>query len=200
MSRQISIAQPKTMDSVMIENLVERVKSPDAEGLKQCFLGLSSSESPYQWFSEENFERAKGWLDALTAALPLENEQPISLAVHQILDLYRHDQEQRMDHQSLTRAQRAASFAPRGTVPIRRSGIPKRIQMNRRTLALRLVRVPPDFLFPHDVHDAITEVLKYAPANELWLATYIERLPRRNPDPVLYARYGDWYVKIVAWL
>lgn len=156
----------------------------------------------YRWQSVENHERAQRWL---WAALRLLDEtgtsyysrsegarQSIEFLVRQTVDVHHHD-----------RAQHAARFLPERPAPQRLSVIPPRAKVaetpDDRPRWYDLQLIPLQFAsdIPFFATDRVASLPPSALPDRWHVARYVKR--QRVDDPVIYAQYGDWYVKVAEW-
>lgn len=167
--------------------------------MSQYFAPLTALRS-YLWFSDEYYQQACKWFDAvLTAdrAHDLKSHSPARDAVQwwvaAILDLSGKD----VDLYHRDRADQAVSVICGMQTPQRRADIPQQSWQGSRLYDLQMstLRWSPDT--PVQATNRLTELALRNMPDQWLLATYVER--RNTWDPIIYARYGDWYVKVAEW-
>lgn len=156
----------------------------------------------YSWFSEDLYWQARKWLNAIltlyeTNDLPPANvsaQQTVQWLVRAIVDLRGKD----VDLFHRDRAVQAAHLLPGSPSPLRRDQIPQQRWDGRREYALRMGTLQWSPETPVAATDRLVDVSLHSMPDRWWLATYVER--RDTWDSIVYAQYGNWYVKVAEWL
>lgn len=180
--------QTANKGTLALQEAFQNVQDYLPVGIQEKVGAVVPQLSSYQWFSQANLERARGWYEAAAAALASGKYEQITLCLCQLADVWHFD-----------RAEAAVALTRRKERPIRRAEIPPHLFRNGQTFHLQLLQPSHDSHFPMPLHTAITNVLRRMPADELWLADYVLLYHGTSADPILYARYGDWYVRLAEW-
>jgi len=164
----------------------------------------------YDWFSPDNYTHATLWRDKALQVIRAENlsdtqkhtaKQVLCFEMNALIDIYHKD-----------RAECVAAMLPNqlpGPIikrrwfwpvkkavlqPIRLADIPERITRGGEDYW----REMSPLTWSPDVPPAVTDLLSITSAallpDSLQLVAY-----RRHPDPMIYAQYGLWYLKIAEW-
>jgi hypothetical protein len=146
----------------------------------------------YSWYSKTNFERALDSYYALQNALQSSRKYLISFDAGAIVSLYHKD-----------RAEHAGSIVPEHPKPILE--IPKEIvkkksyPLSDEVYALQLSKTNNWVNgIPFERVSILARIGQTEPPDGFYLAKYI-RYVTPLPDPILYAKYGDWYLKVAEW-
>jgi hypothetical protein len=105
--------------------------------------------------------------------------------IEALLDLYDND-----------RAQRAGREIPERPLPIRIDGIPEKLRDTSFTYRERKMKRLSSWStkVPHDQFRSVARAVALSHPDEFFLVKY-----KRLADPLIYARYGAWYVKLAEW-
>jgi hypothetical protein len=146
----------------------------------------------YLWFSDENYSHAKLWRDKALQVIHAEGvtddqkstaNQVLLFELNALIDLYHKD-----------RAAWVASMLKPPPHPVRLAEIPESIkkggQLYRREMAA--LTWSPDV--PPEVTDLLAITSAVLLPDRLQIVQY-----QRLPDPMIYAQYGLWYLKIAEW-
>lgn len=150
---------------------------------------LPDNLAGYQWFADENVETTYQCAEALVQAVGEKQNNLAAFFAGAIADLYHRD-----------RADRACSLIHDRPVPIR--VVPRRITIDgdRYELDLNVLNAWSTEI-PLATLPTVAQVVKVATPDNLYLATYTrkKRSYSRSYDPLIYAKYGEWYVKLAEW-
>jgi hypothetical protein len=144
----------------------------------------------YEWYEEENRNKVVEVLKALVRAI-LDNQQDlIQFFAGAVISVYNHD-----------RAARASALLHQK--PIRVMEIPQEKVVKKRgypdeRYILQFTKVSNWVEgIPYERIDLIAKLGQEIHPDAFYLATY-QRI-QLLPDPILYAKYGDWFVKVAEW-
>jgi hypothetical protein len=146
--------------------------------------------SSYDWYSEENRAKVVEVLKALVRAL-IDNQQDlVPFYSGAVASVYNRD-----------RADRARVLVPEKPAPILFGQMPQTQRDNSyHSYQLNLQKVANWVTgIPHHRVNVVARIGQVAPPDGFYLATYIREYHPALPDPILYAKYGDWYVKLAEW-
>lgn len=151
----------------------------------------------YSWFSKDHFGQALEWLGVilkLCGSSHTADRQAVGWLIPAICDLHQKD----VDLYHRDRAVKAAEVIPGRPTPLRRDQIPQRIwNKSEHILRMSSLRWTPDA--PVEATNRLTALFPHAKPDQLWLATYEERRRSATYDPLIYAQYGNWWVKVAEW-
>lgn len=148
---------------------------------------------PRPWFSDDHYQQVRPWWDTLLQVIRSAgfdshkpSQEAVGWLVEAILDLYNRD-----------RAELAADRLPSRPAPRRPHEIPREISRNYEKYELRLspLRWKPDT--PAKVTNALIALLPAAKPDQWHLAKYEQR--STTYDPIIYAYYGNWCIKVAEW-
>lgn len=148
----------------------------------------------YPWYSDYNYQHARSWRDAAVAKARSHSEsectsatrEAISWLVAAILDRYCKD-----------RAESGATVIPKHPRPQLFGEIPQSIEVNYDIYFLKMSPLQWTVGTPVEAADRFTALFLRAEPDTWHVATYERnRAPR---DPLIYAQYGDWYLKVAEW-
>ena len=175
------------------------------EALVSAELMPLTPVSTYHWFSDGNYQRARKWFDAAQTVarsrnLALPDHAAALWSVRWLIDAT-------LDLYSWDRAQNAACVISEHPTPQRLSDIPHKIlvrspasRSTEYTLCFRPLEWTQDT--PFAATDCLTDLLLHVEPDVWLLAKYEYIMPRALPtmvDPIIYAQYGNWYIKVVEW-
>ncbi len=151
--------------------------------------GLASAHS-YRWFSRANFKNAQNYYRALGVANRHEHHDQTNFFAEAIVDLYQRD-----------RAERASHSKGDDEEPKRLEQLPSRITRQGEDYALRLSHIDRYRSIPHDIVAGVSKMYLQTqdPPDMLMLGKYVQRHRPALRDPIIYARYGNWFVKLGEW-
>jgi hypothetical protein len=158
---------------------------------KQLGALVPPAFATYEWYDTENRSKVVEVLKALVRAI-LDNQQDlIPFYAGAVATVYNRD-----------RADRASELVPQKPTPV--IEIPQEIVIKRNSPSsdvhyrLQLEKVSNWVKdIPTGRINLIARLGQVVPPDAFYLAKYKEVI--LLPDPVLYAKYGDWYVKVAKW-
>jgi hypothetical protein len=136
----------------------------------------------YEWFASTNRQRAMECVQTILTAANHQADDRVRLFAGMLADLYHQD-----------RAEHASSFLP--GQPRSSTKVPERVWVDSafHNLSLRELSVWPEGM-PADRFSAIARIER-----ETWPDCYYLGTLERVPDPILFARFGAWYLKLAQW-
>jgi hypothetical protein len=136
----------------------------------------------HRWYGKPNWDRVSECIKALVAALKASKLSVAEFFAASIFELYNKD-----------RAELANSITKSKDGPIQQ--IPQYVTKDYRTYYLQLTELRQWVSeIPHWALGPVAKLSQRIVPDSLHLAQYIQ-----YPDPIIYAKYGDWYVEIVRW-
>lgn len=174
------------------ELIVERLIPSVPEELTAAIGNLIPVKPGYKWFSEDNLGHANECLKALISALSWEHKEVVDFFAGAIIDLYHKD-----------RADRASSLVEPNEEPIR--GITPKLSkgiirhtgtaydLQQKELAQWDIEIPFDGL-------SLIALVGYEATPDIFcMANYESKETKEESTLAIYAKYGDWYTKVVEW-
>jgi hypothetical protein len=170
---------------------------------------LPSKLEDYRWSSKDNWEHANQCLGALVTASDEERSNLINFFAGAILDLYNKDRAERAC--TLLNRRSGRKLTPTREIP---KEITKTFPSSRKpaispttgktyyidcpsttqTYHLSLTQITCwSHEIPYRVLPDVTHLVQKATPDDLYLATY------SRADPLIYAKYGAWYVELARW-
>jgi hypothetical protein len=163
---------------------------------------LERATSTYTWFSEENQNLA---VTAFNGAIDAHAQGRLGIAqflLTSIIDHYHKD----VDLYDYHRAKhaRAVLRRPSNQEPIQLEGIPTLPPMaygGSTTSYTRTIRSVGNWVegAPVSMINDIAVLVRYELPDDMYIVEYIPRVIQVDVDPIVYAKYGKWYVKIAQW-
>lgn len=145
------------------------------------------------WFSGDHYQQVRPWWGTILNVIRsdgFDSHQPsqeaVGWLVDAILDLYNRD-----------RAELAADRLSLRPTPQRPHEIPQDVVHDSARLTLRMYPLRWERDTPAKVTNALIALLPDAKPDRWALAKYEQR--SSTYDPVIYAFYGDWCIKVVKW-
>lgn len=158
----------------------------------------------YAWVSAEYFQQARRWRDAAvtiarsyagTGYTSQTAKEAVPWLVSAILRQHARD----LDLFHRQRAENASGLLAGHPAPLRRRNIPQEISQRGYTYELSLTSLQWDNGTPDEAVDRLTAVLLQAEPDRFEVATYHQRQHRLTFDPIIFAVFGGWYVKVAEW-
>lgn len=155
----------------------------------------------YSWFSDDLYWQARKWVEAIVTLYRTRDltsdvsaRQSVEWLVGAIVRLRREDVD--LFHQD--RAAQAARHIPGSPAPQRRAWIRDRSWDGKHEYVLQLDPLHWSAEAPVGATNRLVDLSLHAMPDQWWLATYVRR--RFTFDPLIFAQYGDWYIKVAEWL
>lgn len=138
-------------------------------------------------------EQAQKWHDALLTSASRHDhaaaKQVGTWFEAALVDLYH-----------LDRAEQAAAFIPEHPAPVRKEQIQPSITKDGRVYELQFTRFRWDRDTPGMVTNRLATLAVEAMPDSWLQVTYVERRRASTYDPVIFAGYGRWYIKVAEWV
>jgi hypothetical protein len=136
----------------------------------------------YEWFSSPKKRAAVECVTTIVSVYERESPARLAMMATMLTDLYDQD-----------RAQRACSLLPEATEPI--LDVPRIKWLGSSAYHLTFQKITTWAAgVPANRFATIARIERETWPDDYYLATY-----QRLPDPILYAKYGAWYVALAQW-
>lgn len=196
LEREAEALTPVPVDQ-LITSLSETPVSLNSRAWQGCGLKLDETHPltplhSHTWFSTENYWRVMKWCGAALEASRSATQSPaamdlVKFLVAAMLDRYHND-----------RALFAASRLPNNPAPQRLTDIPTSVVRRNVRYDRRDGPLAWSLDVPLEAVDRAAALTGLAEPDKLIKMKYEERT--NAYDPLIYAQYGDWAVKIAEWV
>ncbi len=146
----------------------------------------------HDWLAA-HVEQAQKWHDALLTSASRSGHTAAKQVGTWLEDHLR-------DLYHLDRAEQAAAFIPEHPDPVRHKKIPQSITQDGRLYEVQFSPFRWDQDTPGMVTNRLATLAEEAMPDSWLRVTYVERRRSSTYDPVIYAGYGDWYIKVAEWV
>jgi hypothetical protein len=143
----------------------------------------------HEWFSSEQEELARTAFRGALAAAAKDRHDFLAFTLTAIIDLYHFD-----------RALHAAHLLHKET-PILFADIPQAPAGYSASAFLRTITQLAQWepATPFSILPEVVTVLEKEMPDSMIVVKYTEKSSEAIPDPIIYARYGPWYIKVAQW-
>lgn len=181
--------EASTHPPVPVDRLIQSLGSTQQAAVSQSLAPLGS----HTWLSAENHRHVMKWCAAAALVAARSGEQStgalegMPFLIAAMVDCYHND-----------RALYAATNLPGNPAPQRISDIPQQIQRSDGVYSRRDNALVWSANIPMEAVDRVADILADARPDRFLVATYLQT-PVVHYDPIIFALYGNWVVKVAEW-